>query len=356
MWFRIPRDGAIVLFITVCLLAAGEWIARLTIFRDPEHFASVTARYYSVVHRQPIMPATFDLDSELLWRMKPHQDAVRFERETGTTWLFQTDLKGRRIEAATTAGVGSELFEIATLGDSCTLALESSISYSGALARILQNRHPERKVTLTNLGVSGYSILQGHRAFKKYLEDGGRPQLVLIHGGHNDSNGPFLGKLDRELTILTMYRLRLRDMLKSSRLAVALFHALAPGSGHGTENGARVPADEFEAHLREIIAAVRERGGKVVLIPPTMAKSAPGWIPEYDRGESLIGHNEYTRVMYKLAAETGSIYVDTTSVARGLGDRRFFHDIDGGDNIHPGLSGHAALGAAIAAKLEADGF
>jgi lysophospholipase L1-like esterase len=79
-----------------------------------------------------------------------------------------------------------EELRILAVGDSCTFGkgvLEEHC-WPRQLERLLQERHPERRVMVANLGVNGYSTLHYQRIIEKALDT--KPHIVVLGYNVND--------------------------------------------------------------------------------------------------------------------------------------------------------------------------
>jgi lysophospholipase L1-like esterase len=103
--------------------------------------------------------------------------------------------------------------------------------------------------------------------------------------------------------------------------------------------------EEYESTLREIVAQVRPSLKGLVLMTP--------FYIEPNRDDPMrAAMDRYGRVVEKIAAETGAVFVDTQKAF----DEALKHDYPAAlawDRVHPGLTGHTILARAF---LNAVGF
>ncbi len=111
-------------------------------------------------------------DTSLLWRLRPNLDMQADVLSLGTprAWRVRTDAAAFRLPSAPDAAIFA-------LGDSCTFGwgVEDEEAWPARLAAILGR-------PVQNLGIPGYSILQGERLWA------GRPGTLLLAFGANDGH------------------------------------------------------------------------------------------------------------------------------------------------------------------------
>ena len=115
---------------------------------------------------------------------------------------------------------------------------------------------------------------------------------------------------------------------------------------YGAKAHEAVPADEYEANLRELLrCAVDRTGCKLIVVEP--------YVIEKDQSDpQLIQTREYGQIARKLAEEFGAINVRTQEAF----DAALQHSESADwahDRIHPNLAGHAVIAQAF---LKAVGF
>ena len=135
---------------------------------------------------------TYLWDRYLFYRLAPGLDlpltdvTAPPEIRERTRWIFHTNGRGfnaREVSYAKPAGA----IRIVALGDSSTFGwgVESSLAYPHVLEEVLRRRHPGLRIEVVNLGVCGYSTLQGRVLLQR---EGTRyePDVVILSYGSND--------------------------------------------------------------------------------------------------------------------------------------------------------------------------
>lgn len=212
------------------------------------------------------------LDPDLLWRLAPELDGLGRNTETGSDDLV-----------------------IAAIGDGNTWGSPGASDGWPALLEYLADlNETPRRIRALNAGVPGYSSLQGLRRFQEVL--GHRPALVYVAFGANEAHRVRLS--DAECA-------RRAEALKPwawSRLAWAAA-SWARDLAWTSEKRPRVSLEEYEGHLKQLVALARARGVTPVLVTHPSRGAPP-----------LAEYNEGTR---RVAAETGVACVDAAKAFDG---------------------------------------
>lgn len=346
-------DLAIGFGTAAAILLAAEAVSRWR-YRNPSEFEPLKERLYYSWHMQPVEPRLFDLDSTLLWKYHPGFALTFLEPRTGRTFPFRVDENGFRDESG--AGVknaagGGKGFVLLSLGDSCTAGLEVEENYTKILARKLSETG--LPVAVMNAGTSGYSTLQGVRVLDEVLKKGVKPTLAIVHFGHNDSTAGLRGIPDKDLTVWTLYQLRLRKWLTHSYLAVSLFAWL---QGEATDErtpgliAGRVNVDDFRQNLIEIVRKLKAAGARVVLVNSVRTLPLEG-VPDLEKLRKDIAYLErYNATAFAVAYEEGAAFYDAYEALRPLGNEAFFNAFPT-DPTHPGPEGHRRIAEGLFKQL-----
>lgn len=232
----------------------------------------------NVSHSQLTIPDLFLLDSNLLWRFHPHLTLTHTERDTGKAFEVVTDAHGHRIETPRTPRPSNSDFHIASFGDSCTVALEASSSYTKVLAE-------ELSVGADNWGTSGYSSLQGIRQVTDYLAHNSPPDLVTLHFGHNDAAMAFEGIPDHALSLKILYSLRIRRHLSQSYLIALMFDLVAKSLSRTFDHygrQSRVSVGDYKRNMTEMIHLFKAQGATVILLNTVTTDEDPSYLTAYN--------------------------------------------------------------------------
>ena len=120
-------------------------------------------------------------DRRVFWRFKPNQVLADPEVYRRPVRINNQGFRGADFALAKPAGT----FRILCLGDSTTFgwSVADDETYPFQLEKLLRERYPGRPVQVLNLGVTGYTSLQGRELFRS---ENFRPDLVVFAFGPND--------------------------------------------------------------------------------------------------------------------------------------------------------------------------
>lgn len=304
----LPAGAEVLLRWTV----GGPTLERYTLYRlhGADGYTMISAA------RDPVLlldeaSALLSPDLRLLWSLRPSLELVADNLSFGqpSPWTVRTGADGFRLPSAPEA-------ELIALGDSCTFGwgVEDQEAWPSALSRRLGR--PVR-----NLGVPGYSLLQGEALLDTLAVPADRT-LILAFGA-NDGHKVLRG--DNEwLAERASPAGGARAWLAGLYLIQWGQHALYPAYARATalaapELGPRVSPGEFGAAL----ARLHRRGNPLVLI-------------------SICARDEYRREMEAAAGRPPLVVADALGIPT----------LDG---CHPTASGHATLAAAVDGALAAAG-
>lgn len=239
-------------------------------------------------------------DPELLWAFKPGYkwDNYRVNRHG-----FRT----REFSAEKPAGTR----RLIALGDSCTA--QGRPPYSDHLHELLQREPPTAQPwEAFNMGVYGYSVMQGYRQFLKHGR-GFTPDVVTIYYGWNDH---WLNdKPDHQRLAVRMNRFSAAtiEALRNKRLYGGLTRlirrpASAPPSG---QRAARVPLDLYVSTLSALIGEIRETGALPIVLTAPRRRVPPGGNHPVNADEI---HDQYVEATRQVARDTGAELLDLAAL------------------------------------------
>ena len=301
--------------VTVLLLLAGlEGLARLLpVDDDPSRlFPLYGANGYEMIHQLPDAAAflggahrLLQADAALVWRLRPslQMDAAALSLGAAGDWRIEVSAEGRRLPSPPRAG-------LVALGDSCTFGwgVDGGLTWPARLDAV-------------NLGVPGYSSVQGAAVARQVLPDLA-PELVVAAFGANDGHAVPRSDADRiegRQTLIGQLRYRLTTLQSVTRIRAALFQRWAAGQVTAWKDGAltvRVSPARYEQALTDIAA----------LAPRTVLLD-------------VCARDEYSAVMASLAEASANIELIRY---RQLGGETL-------DGCHPTPEGHARIAAAVEA-------
>ena len=250
------------------------------------------------------------------------------------------------------------------LGDSCTagdLLADFEHTYPRQLRRLLRERRPQRRIEVVNAGVGGYSSFQGRLWLEREIL-GYQPDLLVLCFGWNDHWPARLAGEDKLVAGSWTERVRAGlSWCKLLQLTIKAYHnvrgqAALPGRAATgvavprSGRGPRVSLADYEANLRAMARAVRERGGEAVVV------TAPNYLAMADSGtrtkaeKALVAlHARYNDVVRRVAREDGLCLVDAAKRIPQLNNSEKLFWRPPGDFIHLSAEGYRRLADAVAA-------
>lgn len=278
-------------------------------------------------------------DPELLWRFTP-------DRQWDGYHVNRHGYRTRDFEPAKPAGTK----RVIALGDSCTA--QGRPPYSDILHELLQKKPPTSQPwEAFNMGVFGYSSMQGLRQFQKYGVEY-KPDFVTLYYGWNDH---WLHKVPDHLRMAVRmhpFKAAVTDGLRRKRLH-AFISSLARPTGIGDNvhgNDYRVPADMYRATMTEFVRVVRKAGAEPILLTAPSRKLTSSVVKSghaRDVEDVERAHAEYVGITRDVAAAENVPLVDLAAqFADPAYDAMFMRD-----GIHFEQDGLAAIADAIHAKL-----
>lgn len=199
----------------------------------------------------------FVFNKYLFWEARPYGEA--YGRKVNNKGFRGEDFEEQK---------GVNTIRVILLGDSCTFQAEVEDQKTGAylLQRMLEKNFPNKNIQVLNMGMPGYSSLQGLRLLKmKALKYS--PDILLVSYGHNDAVSSmyftdkeqvaneveyFFGKI---FSNVRYYR-AIRDACLK---ALSLFEL----NGYGLRP--RVSLREYYNNMAEICRTAKENNIKIIL-------------------------------------------------------------------------------------------
>jgi lysophospholipase L1-like esterase len=231
--------------------------------------------------------ATYEWDRYLFYRLRPNLSIPLTDLQTPpgirerTRWRLRTNASGYPGHDAA-KGPHAGVYRILSAGDSSTFGwgVESEEAYPAVLETQLRRRHPGMGIEVVNLGVCGYSSLQG----RVLLEREGlayAPDLVTISYGSNDwskvpepfdevlrRNEGWLGGVRAALHHSRAYQIYAAFLAKAARGGGAPANGgsgPAPGGG-GQGLVMNVGPERSERNLVAMIEDSRRGGADAILV------------------------------------------------------------------------------------------
>lgn len=280
----------------------------------------------------------FTDDPRLFWRMRPNHAGDH---------LVRTNARGFRTPDFA-ADKPDDVYRVLCLGDSttCGVMVPEARAWPRRLAALLSEAVPARRFQVVNLGVPGYTSLQGRRLFEDQAQAWRPDAVVAAFGAFNDWV-PAVGRPDA----------RVGD---SSGLAGLRLFQLATQwtrSGAGTDparrlgldwdvirtaefdGDRRVPLAAFGSDLARIAEVARERGAQVVFLAQPLPRRTVEGNP------IALAYRDRTAATAR-GVDAGFADGWAAFERSGRPDAALFRDF-----CHPGEDGHELLARCVADAL-----
>jgi len=232
----------------------------------------------------------------------------------------------------------------------------------------------DESIEVLNLGVSGYSSLQGLLLLEK---EGLRlsPDYVVVAYGSNDSFSELLGTYrnmtDREVVTLLNRSKKVPSWLMQGLHKSHLYHGMKKGIlflwpkaksliGNGETGRVRVPAEEYRANLSRFCRIAEANGFKVIYLNIGNYQNAYSRAMRgaaRDEGVDFVNAVEVFRLRLP-AIRSGVLYAELLSPYRDMlgeaiesriyDEGSIYYTVDGG---HPNAVGHEMIAEELARIL-----
>jgi lysophospholipase L1-like esterase len=275
-------------------------------------------------------------DPLLFWRMRPNwgDGTIQFNERGYRTPSF-TDVK----PPGTT--------RIVCLGDSNTfgLGVKPGECWTRLLETHLRNRRQTDGIEVINLGVPGYSLVQGARLLEREALGFSPDVVVLAFGGVNDWL-PAIGYPDSQQGRTSWWHgLRLAQLIRHLAVATPADTAAPESTAQARDRlndldtrdhvgPRRVPLPEFGATLTAAIQRATSAGARVILVTMPLPATTAERNPISQR---------YVDAVRRIARTEGVSVVDTWPLFDVPERAELFEDF-----CHPRADGHATIAAAVA--------
>ena len=277
-------------------------------------------------------------DPELIWKFIPGSSV--YGRAINNLGFRERDVK-----AAKDPGVR----RVICLGDSVTA--QGQPGYSQYLHDMLTNAPPDGgKWEAFNMGVYGYSSLQGLRLFQLRVKEL-KPDVVTVSFGRNDHT--LLEESDnvRMAAHLSPFAKNVYTVLCRRTLGRLILHVADRGhlwtvsrskDQKSDERVIRVPPEDFRNVMRQFVREIRAIGATPILITAPRTKIPQDYVDNnlaHTTKEFEEQHDAYAQIVRDVCKETGAILVDMQKIITGpKWESHFakdaihmdFYDIEGG--------------------------
>lgn len=281
---------------------------------------------------RPVKVKLFEYDEDLFWKTIPDTEF--------------TNGQGFRGKQEVSVDNRSNAIRILILGDSCSFLGRKL--YADFLHEQLSRDYPEAMFEIINASVPGYTSFQGKKALEHLLQY--KPHYACIYFGWNDHwilpsgySDQFHYGLIHDFKVLQLAK------IVSARIM--------------SRREYRVPLDDYQANLTEMLHALKENA----VIPVMVAAPAgyagqgmPSWAFDFyqqyygmsvDEIENIPAtHQAYANVVAKLAKQYNAIFVDAEAHFNDLPVpiKSLFRN----DLIHLTERGHQTMAQAIYQQID----
>lgn len=243
---------------------------------------------------------------------------------------------------------------IICLGDSCTFFGQPS--YPAMLEVLLNCQNLKKGVQVINAGVPAYSSLQGLRYLQNRLLDY-QPDIVTAYFGWNDHWLAREGAdVEHDLSRVSSFTEQFRKRCRSLALMDHFFKRIHVSMVSTAKKPVRVSLEDYRSNLVEMAKIAEKQSFKLVYLTAPHGFD-PGNLPKYleemgyvdDLSLLIDMHNDYNKVVRRVAAETGLACIDLAALIDKRADRKNLFLSDG---IHLSDSGIEAITEAIHLRLK----
>ncbi|MBM4144325.1 MAG: hypothetical protein FJ225_12145 [Lentisphaerae bacterium] len=241
------------------------------------------------------------------------------------------------------------------MGCSCTA--HGTTTYAEYLHAMLSNAPPTAASwEAFNMGVTGYSSVQGLRLFEKLGRELA-PDFVTIYYGWNDHwRGGSAPDSNRMALRMSRAGSRAFEVLRGKRFGQLLIQALTPGRNVAARPGEgclRVPREEYVLTLSRFIREARRAGAvPVVITAPRASKLTKALVRNgqvRSVAEGIALHDEYAELTRRAARENDAVLLDLAGSFLKEGEYEW--DFFKGDGIHQEPEGRRRIAERIYALL-----
>ena len=258
----------------------------------------------------------------------------------------------------------AETYRLAVLGDSCTYGVKSGLphTYGARLEERLRELRPSLEVEVLNGGVPGYTLYQGLRLFDERIE-ALRPDLIILYFGAWNDFGAAFGASDRargeegvrpvsavEFVYQKLSWLRTVQWF-GDRYAGTLRHrhwreTVNAALAGEAPDGSRVPLDDFDELLEQLLVGCERIGADVVIVLPELQV-----IEGQDQALRFQNLGGYRAALAAAVERRGLVAVDQRMLFPAALHGELFMD-----PVHPSAAGNVWLAHALADVIIAQGL
>jgi len=255
-------------------------------------------------------------DPDLVWKFIPNSAVYGHK-------INSLGFREREVNPLKAPGVR----RVICLGDSVTA--QGQPGYSQYLHDMLTNAPPDGgKWEAFNMGVYGYSSLQGLRLFQLQVKDL-KPDIVTVSFGRNDHTQLEDSDNVKMAANLSPAMKNLYAILGRRTLGRLILHAfdrghvwtLSRSKEKKEERVTRVPAEDFRNIMRQFVREIRAIGATPILITaPRNTKVPHDYVDNnlaHSTEEFIHGHDMYAEIIREVCRETGATLVDMQKFITG---------------------------------------
>ena len=341
------RKGLMSFLVVFALFLVVEFVLFVVGFEAPLPPILIQGAEYEAKADEPIMA-----DRELIWRFKP--SGVMHGQP-----INNIGFPDRQVDPVRRDGT----IRVICMGDSCTA--DAVPPYPTMLHELLVASPPtDSRWEAFHTAVHGYSVVQGLTLFRKTTRKL-RPDVVTIYFGWNAHwdadhpdrvrmaslrNNPITQVLAglRNKRFFQLMTVALRPMLRSAPLRSAPLRSTRKSGG----GNVRVPPDDYEATLAELVEEIRRAGALPIILTAPHAPQMHSLLVERGHGPAmdvvLERHDGYVDITRRVARRCEVPLVDLAATFQSDSLPEDFYE----DGIHLSHSGRRRVARAIYEKLE----
>lgn len=343
----MKRFTLITIGVLIGLFVIGEMV--LTAFdlprEDFDKFSNILSKSQGDINYHFIK-----IDPILLWSLVPSVTMYMEGVGKGIRRICRITINssGIRDDKEVELEKAPDTVRIACYGDSITFgnAVELENTWVKYLERRLKEKYPLKKIEVLNLGVPGYTSLQGLNYYK-YRGEKFHPDIITVCFGANDVSDSSLP--DAELSYMSLkYRMQVNPLerFRTLRTFKEFTGMMLPEKKD--KLAARVSKEEYEKNMQEFMEITRERREKIVIIPSPYEFQGV-YTNNYARN---VRHRMYSDLLREIARKNNVPFVELPVGLAGdkSGQGLFF------DTVHPNEEGCKVIAQKLYEKIAESGL
>ena len=319
----------------------------LKLLLNRSNFIEVSQKHFEpLTHTQPTNSQVYLLDPDLFWKFLPSQKYSLKEIDSQYNFILKINSNGFRGEELG-SGIEKCDFRILSLGDSCTVGWYFKDTYTSILKDLIANKYPSLSIAAINAGVDGYTSYQGLKFISKNINFF-KPDLLLVHFGHNDWSDAILNIEDKRQNYFNFLYLKSKKILKKSFLFLTIYEAVYKLKKDiirvPMQPAVRVSLKDFRNNLLKIYLLARSLDIPLIFINSSVSASKSNTRTDLNLEYIQNLSKKYAKCMEEITNSYKGVYlVNVISLANAMGEIKFYADSKNGDIWHPSRFGHKKI-------------